>query len=366
MRIDIDLGVGQLQEDATLSLKCGDRHFPYLFAGKGTYASSLRVYSMIMGDSVDDVHLFQVGRYSSIGINDQVLFNMNHDFDAVFQGVIPEFGDEVGGKSFREKLGQSERTLKQKGMVIIGNDVWIGNDVTILPGVVVGNGAIIGAGSVVTKDVPPYAVYAGNPARLIRYRFPDNVINGLQKIAWWNFDREKLLEAKNDMLGDVNEFVARYEPMASLCDYKGEYLPTLSDHTVPVMLLFIDILGDYPIFSRAIEQFITEFKDKSAELILVYHQTEAEQRAVEVITDTLEQLPYDVLISLVMADESEEEAIISEADCLFMSRDIRNIQRTNYAFKYGVKLLSPVDKPIFTDRVKRGITEVFERKRNNR
>lgn len=365
MRIDIDLGVGQLHDDAALSLKFEDKRFPYLFAGKGTYASSLKVFSMIMGDAVDDVHFFQSGRYTSIGINDQILFNMDHDFDAVFQGVIPELGSE-GADTFRSRVGQSERTLKQKGMVILGNDVWIGNDVTILPGVVIGNGAIIGAGSVVTKDVPAYAVYAGNPARLIRYRFPEHIINGLQKIAWWDFDREKLLAAKNDMLGDVNDFVAKYEPMASVCDYKGEYLPTLSNHKVPVMLLFLDIFCDYPAFSRAIEQFITEFKDKSAELILVYHETEPEQKAIEVITDTLEQMPYDVLISLVMIDESEEEAVISEADCLFMSRDIRNIQRTNYAFKYGVKLLSSVDKPIFTDKVKKGITEVFENKRKNR
>ncbi len=317
MRIDIDLGVGQLHDDATLSLNVGDKQFPYFFAGRGTYASSLRVFSMIMGDAVDDVHFFQSGRYTSIGINDQVMFNMDHDFDAVFQGVIPDFADE-GAKTFRSRVGQSERTLKQKGMVILGNDVWIGNDVTILPGVVIGNGAIIGAGSVVTKDVPAYAVYAGNPAKLIRYRFPEHIINGLQKISWWNFKKEELVAAKDDMLDGVDSFVAKYEPLATFCDYKGEYLPTLSGHSAPVMVLFLDIFSDFPVFSRVIEQFVSEFKDQSAELILVYHNTEAEQKAVEVIAQTMEQLPYDVLFSLVMSDEAEEEEVISEADCLFM------------------------------------------------
>ena len=362
MRIDIDLKVGQLYDDAALSQTWGEKRFPYFFAGKGTYASALRLFSMLMGNDVDDVHFFQAGRYTSIGVNDQVMFNMDHDFDAVFQGVIPELAS-AESKTFRPRVGQSERTLKQKGMVILGNDVWIGNDVTILPGVVIGNGAIIGAGSIVTKDVPAYAVYAGNPAKLIRYRFPEHIINGLQKIAWWNFGQEELIAAKEDMLGGVEDFVAKYEPLAKVCDYKGEYLPTLSGHSVPVMVIFLDIFDDFPIFGRVIEQFISEFKDKSAELILVYHDTEAEKRAVEVIAKTMEQIPYDVLFSLVMADETEEEAIISEADCLFMSRDINNIMRTSYAFKYGVRCLSPVDKPIFTQKVKDNIFETFRDKR---
>ena len=77
----------------------------------------------------------------------------------------------------------------------IGHDVWIGEGVFIKGGVTIGHGAVIGMGSVVTKDVPPYTIYAGNPARLVRKRFSDEVIDGLLKVEWWNFTDDELEKA---------------------------------------------------------------------------------------------------------------------------------------------------------------------------
>ncbi len=79
-----------------------------------------------------------------------------------------------------------------KGDTVVGNDVWFGYDATIMPGVTIGDGAIIGAKAVVTKDVPPYSIAAGNPAKIIRTRFDDKTIAELQAIAWWNWSREKI------------------------------------------------------------------------------------------------------------------------------------------------------------------------------
>ena len=79
--------------------------------------------------------------------------------------------------------------------VIIENDVWIGIGVHIMPGVHVGNGAVIGAFSVVSKDVPPYAVVAGNPATIKKFRFSEDIINRLLKLEWWNWPKEKLRNA---------------------------------------------------------------------------------------------------------------------------------------------------------------------------
>ncbi len=352
MRLDINISLGELQkEDGIMSYKFGEKSFPYLYAGRGTYASNLKVYSMIMGDMIDDVHFFQVGRYTSIGVNDSILFNMDHDYSAVFQGVIPELSDDVEGRSFRIRVGQSQRTLRQKGMVIIGSDVWIGNDVTILPDVVIGNGAVIGANSIVTKDVPAYAIYAGNPAKLIRYRFSEDIIKGLEKIAWWNLNVEELTRIKEDMLGDVSTFVEKYIGKAKVYDCQGRFLPTLMNHKVPVMLVFLDIYCDYPTFSKVIEQFCNNFKDKSAELVLVYYKNAIEENAIKVVKETMDNLPIDILFSTVGINDGEEEAVISEADYLFMGRDIRNIMRTSFAMKYGIRCLSNVDKPIFTEKL---------------
>lgn len=98
---------------------------------------------------------------------------------------------------------------KHHGKVIIGSDVWIGQNVTILEDVVINHGAIIGAGSVVTKDVKPYRVVAGNPAKFIRTRFMDMDIEILLKMKWWEWDDEIIKEILSTMT-DINKFVAHY------------------------------------------------------------------------------------------------------------------------------------------------------------
>lgn len=71
---------------------------------------------------------------------------------------------------------------------MIGNDVWLGFESTVLPGITIGDGAIVAAKSVVTRDVPPYAIVAGSPATLVRMRFPPEIAERLQAVAWWDWD----------------------------------------------------------------------------------------------------------------------------------------------------------------------------------
>ena len=86
----------------------------------------------------------------------------------------------------------SQQKLTIKGDTVIGNDVWIGQKAVILPGVKIGDGAIIGAYAVVAKDVPPYSIAVGNPARVVKKRFNDKVIKHLIKIKWWNWPTKKI------------------------------------------------------------------------------------------------------------------------------------------------------------------------------
>lgn len=93
---------------------------------------------------------------------------------------------------------------------VIGHDVWIGSGAQLIGGVTIGNGAVIAAGAVVTKNVPPYTVVGGVPAREIRRRFDDKTAERLEKIAWWDWPEELLRERSSDF-ADVNDFLANWE-----------------------------------------------------------------------------------------------------------------------------------------------------------
>lgn len=97
--------------------------------------------------------------------------------------------------------------------VMLGHDVWIGHGAMVMPGVRIGEGAAVGAGAVVTKDVPPFAVVAGVPARVIRMRFADATAEGLLRIAWWDWTPLQLSEALEDFRKlSAEQFVNKYDP----------------------------------------------------------------------------------------------------------------------------------------------------------
>lgn len=100
---------------------------------------------------------------------------------------------------------------RRENRVSIGHDVWIGHGATVLPGVTVGNGAVIGAGAVVSRDVAPYTIVGGVPAKLIRERFPKPVAERMQALAWWDWDHDRLFAALEDFRHmDAEQFIEKY------------------------------------------------------------------------------------------------------------------------------------------------------------
>ncbi len=112
----------------------------------------------------------------------------------------------------------------QTSRVRIGNDVWVGAQVTIPSEVTIGTGAVIGAASVVTHDVPPYAIVAGNPARLIRYRFKEELIADLLGSQWWNYDWPRLRKTQSIPMDDAAEFMSFFKAL------DPSQLPVLEPH----------------------------------------------------------------------------------------------------------------------------------------
>lgn len=130
-----------------------------------------------------------IGKFCAIATGVKFIMNgANHQLNSFTTYPFGIFGNgwEAGMASLQN--------IPQKGNTIIGNDVWIGYKATIMPGINIGDGAIIASKSIVTKDVPPYTIVGGNPAKIIRKRFSDDVIKLLLKLKWWDWEIKKITQ----------------------------------------------------------------------------------------------------------------------------------------------------------------------------
>lgn len=134
-----------------------------------------------------------IGKFCQIAMGTKfIMSSANHQMSGF--STFPFF--LFGGECANYKLD-----LRHKGDTVVGNDVWFGHNAVVMPGVKIGDGAIIGAFAVVTKDVPPYTIVAGNPAKVIRQRFSDEIMQELLKIQWWNWNIEKIIRKIPSIVG---------------------------------------------------------------------------------------------------------------------------------------------------------------------
>lgn len=148
-----------------------------------------------------------IGRFCSIACGARFLFNSaNHTQRSLSTYPFPIFWGEEWG------IGKSEvaSAWDNKGDIVIGNDVWIGYEAVVLAGVRIGDGAIVAARSVVTRDVPPYAVVGGVPARVIRRRFDDATVERLLRLRWWDWPQERIRRALPLIRSGEAEMLARF------------------------------------------------------------------------------------------------------------------------------------------------------------
>ena len=141
-----------------------------------------------------------IGSYCSFAENVQIFMGGMHHTDWVTTYLFP---------AYEESCHHIQNWALTNGNVTIGNDVWLCANCVILSGVKIGDGAVIANGAIVTKDVPPYAIVGGNPAKLIRWRFDETIRNALQASAWWDWPEQELISIVDRLCSEkIQDFLA--------------------------------------------------------------------------------------------------------------------------------------------------------------
>ncbi|MDE6601700.1 MAG: CatB-related O-acetyltransferase [Lachnospiraceae bacterium] len=348
MELNIKISENEVNKDLLYKkqLEIEHKNFNVFFIGKGSYVGDLLLLSPWEITGKDYCHNFQVGRYCSLGNNIKVLLNMNHDYKSVYQGIVEELADTDSLNQLSAR-GQMHHRTRKKGQAIIQNDCWIGNNVIIMAGVTIHSGAVIGAGAVITKDVPPYAIVAGNPAKVVGYRFEETIRDELLRIAWWNWESKKLIEQKELLQGDVAEFIVANS--SGKADYGRTCSGEERSGSASKYLFFIDSEDDYPLHERIMKEFIEKFDYHDAELMIAYNINSMEEtKQIERLHEEWKE--YNVIscsINFYGIDMSEQYKLFQMAHCYITNRSSHNIERTCLADLYKMKTISGVDLPVF-------------------
>ncbi len=167
---------------------------PEITVGTGTYCNGMQLYCW------DERIKISIGNYCSLADKIMVIAGGEHEKEWVSNYPFVKIFE-------REDLYHKQK-VRYKGDILIEHDVWIGNNVTILSGVTIGSGSVVGAGSVVVKDVAPYSIVVGNPAKMMRMRFGDDDIASLLRIKWWEWPKERIQD-NLAIFDDVKSFIKR-------------------------------------------------------------------------------------------------------------------------------------------------------------
>ncbi|MBR1865106.1 MAG: CatB-related O-acetyltransferase, partial [Lachnospiraceae bacterium] len=234
------------------------KQFPVLTIGRDSYIEEA-IADTVVGH--DLVYNLQIGRYSAIASDISFIIDLNHDYKKVSQG-------RISGVPYQRPV-----LTKRKGQIIIMNDCWIGEKATFLSGVTIGNGAVVAAEAVVTKDVPPFAIVAGNPARVIGYRFETSQIEALNLIRWWNWPADKVLKNAEDLQGNIHTFIRKNigsakQDLSSIMPIDIKPIPKKNIGEEKIFLYIPDFEQDYPTYPNVIESFIRSYSNTNHELLL--------------------------------------------------------------------------------------------------
>ena len=319
----------------------GLQNFPALIMDRYSGINSLMLWARTgeeNGGVEEGCHAMYIGAFCSISKDVSFLIDLNHDYESIsMSGQIPD-------------LIPVSFIKQRKGSIIIQNDVWIGYGVTILSGVTIHNGAVIAANSTVTKDVPPYAIVAGSPARIIKYRFEPEIIEGLQRIQWWYWDEATIKERGSWFQRSPAEFVERFDvpkerwqmsPQQRLHDTQISDIPREN-----LYLVFSDMDNPYSVLRKIIKSFSETHTGDDCLVISIEYNIKAIEQ-MQAIYEFAEGIDTECSLYVRSTDGRDIPALIATCGTLVTSRVLELVRYTCAADLAGTRVVSGVDYPIF-------------------
>ena len=313
--------------------------------GRGSYTSTFSLPLQFGGA----MHVLG-GRFCSLAGDIYFSMNGNHPMKSVTTspldvGVVVR---DIFGK-VRPDLRPVPNVRKQHLQIIFGHDVWIAQNAMIMGGVKIGNGAIIGANAVVAKDIPPYAIAVGNPARVIKYRFDEETIRKFLAVKWWNWSLEKIAD-NLPLINDVKKFLeAHYSPALEEFpdDEFTQKLNNFAGGGQAIYQLIADFASKDPLWPKVVKGFCqSNFKNS---LLVVWLDKNSTEKDFDLLSETANAFNNGASknILAVESDENFSPAALRKATHFITTREMSTLAALDYLWNTDVKIISALDNNIF-------------------
>ncbi len=310
---------------------------PLLSVGRGSYIVDASYEYGAPSCSVT------VGHFVGIAHDVKFVVGLDHVINGLSTFSVEDL-DKPSSESMKRL--NNKAWAGSKHQIIIGNDVWIARSVTIMGGVHIGNGACVAAGALVSKDVPPYALVGGVPARVIRYRFPEYVISKLQRIKWWYWPKEQIQSVVGNVKTqeDVRVFVGEYDNASypppngqlSFCKERGYRVFYFSPGSEGEKLL-----------PHVLEEYRHSFSDED-KVCLVIDITERRDEYQTMIADVGAWTQEKMVLPVTRQDVGAVPIdVLQSIDYLITNRDFTTSVYCDYAADFRVKFLYAFEEHLF-------------------
>ena len=308
-----------------------------------------------------------IGRFCSLASDITFFIGLNH----IYKNVVTAYPFDDRGIAIdfsawnrpyeRHLIPNLRQTRDNHYQVIIGNDVWIGNGATIIGGVKIGSGAIIGTNSVVAKDIPPYAIAVGNPARVVKFRFDADTISKFLAIKWWNWDIKKILDNVPQMYCIEKFLSAHYTPGMELAPYAeiggGAQLERYIAEGRKIYSFVADFRTVQPLWKRVISGFLKSPRKNSVLLFwLGEGATPADFENLKTFVNSVGLSEGKIIHVL---PQKFSPYLLRNSTHFITTRDMVTLECLDWLYDTNVKVVSALDDGIFTDEPEVSWNELY-------